>query len=309
MPIERLEDLPPALTETDIPEYQVQRGKVGDTFDLGDGTRLMVRSDRISTFDVVHPTGIPDKGKILTAMTVFWLREKLRELMPELKNHLISTDVADFPSALQQHRQQLEGRSMLVHDVKIFPVECIVRGYIIGSGWKDYLKSGAICGIQLPEGLQKAQKLDSPIFTPSTKATVGHDQNIPFEQAAGVVGRDVMERLRGLSLEVYTKAAEWAAQCGIILADTKFEFGLHNDEIILADEVLTPDSSRFWPADLHVVGEDPPSFDKQYVRDYVQSLGWDKNPPAPVLPPNVVLQTHAKYIEAHDRLTGKKFAA
>jgi phosphoribosylaminoimidazole-succinocarboxamide synthase len=300
-----LSSLPPALLETNIPDFPKRKGKVRDTYDLGDKL-LMVATDRISTFDVVHPTGIPDKGKILTSMTLFWFK-KLQELIPDLEHHLISDDVRQYGNGLDRYADQLEGRSMLVHKANIFPIECIARGYITGSGWKDYQKSGAVCGIELPSGMQQCQKLPSPIFTPSTKAEVGNDENITIDEASARVGRDVMECLDRATLLVYRKAAEWAESCGILLADTKLEWGEHEGRVILADEVLTPDSSRFWPADRYQVGRDQESFDKQYVRNFVQGIGWDKKAPAPELPPEVVLKTREKYMEAHDRITGSKF--
>lgn len=302
-----LNDLPEALLETDIPGFPKRQGKVRDSYDLGDSL-LMVATDRISTFDVVHPNGIPEKGKILNAMTLFWFK-KLKELIPDLEHHLISSDVSQYGHGLEQYAAQLDGRSMLVKKASVFPVECIVRGYITGSGWKDYQKNGAICGIELPAGLKQCEKFDRPLFTPSTKEDVGHDMNISVADAGERIGADVIRRLGDMSIEVYSKAAEVARDAGIIIADTKFEWGEQNGGILLIDEVLTPDSSRFWPMDGYKPGQDQPSFDKQPVRNYAETLGWNKKAPGPALPEQVVLQTRDRYIEAHDRLTGKKFAA
>lgn len=284
------------------------RGKVRDNYDLGDAL-LMVASDRISAFDVVLPTGIPDKGRVLTQISLFWF-DLLRDVTA---NHLITADVDRMAElapahadALRRHRAVLQGRSMLVRKARVFPIECVVRGYLVGSGWKDYQRTGAVCGIALPKGLREADRLPEPIFTPSTKATTGHDENISFEQAVRSAGRDAMEQLKARTLAIYTKAAQFAETRGILLADTKFEFGLHDGTILLVDEVLTPDSSRFWPAAQYRVGSSPPSYDKQFVRDYLESLKWNKQPPAPVLPEDVVTKTRAKYLEAYRVLTGRE---
>ncbi len=283
-------------TLADLP--LVASGKVREMYDLGDRL-LMVASDRISTYDVVHPTPIPDKGKVLTALSVFWF-EGSQEIVP---NHLVSaTD--DVP-------EEVRGRALSVLKLDMLPVECVVRGYLTGSGWKDYQATGAVAGITLPEGLQDSERLPEPIFTPSTKADVGHDETIDFDRAAEIVGdRGVMEQLRDLSIALYSHAADHAAARGVILADTKFEFGRDADGVIrVGDEVLTPDSSRFWPADTYAVGRAQPSFDKQYVRDWAAGTGWDKKPPAPAIPDDVVAGTRARYVEAYERITGQSFDA
>ena len=278
----------------------LSQGKVRDIYAAGEGRLLMVASDRISTFDAVHPTPIPDKGKVLTGLSVFWFG-KTADLCP---NHLISyTD--GVPA-------EFRGRALLVEQLEMIPVECVVRGYITGSGWKDYLATGAVCGIELPEGLRESERLPEPIFTPATKAEIGdHDENVDFDRAAEIVGdRALLERLRDLSIAIYARAAEHARERGIILADTKFEFGRRADgTIVLADEVLTPDSSRFWPADGYEPGRGQPSFDKQFVRDWATASGWDKSPPAPEIPPDVVEGTRARYLEAYERITGEPFSA
>jgi phosphoribosylaminoimidazole-succinocarboxamide synthase len=275
----------------------IAQGKVRDIYDAGDDRLLLVASDRISTYDVVHPTPIPDKGKVLTGLTAFWL-DKTADICP---NHLVSyTDVPD----------DARGRGMLVEKLEMVPVECVVRGYLTGSGWKDYTSTGSVCGIELPSGLRESEQLPEPIFTPSTKAELGeHDENVDFERAVEIVGdRELLEELRRLSIAVYERGAEHAREHGIILADTKFEFGRRADgTIVLGDEVLTPDSSRFWPADGYEVGKSQPSFDKQYVRDWASSSGWDKSPPAPALPDEVVEGTRARYIEAYERIAGEPF--
>jgi phosphoribosylaminoimidazole-succinocarboxamide synthase len=275
----------------------VASGKVRELYDLGDRL-LMVASDRISTYDVTHPTPIPDKGKVLTALSVFWF-EQSGELVP---NHLVSV-TEDVPD-------EVRGRAMSVMKLEMLPVECVVRGYLTGSGWKDYQASGAVAGIALPQGLRDSERLPEPIFTPSTKAEVGHDETIDFEQAVATVGdRDVMERLRELSIALYSFAAEHAAARGVILADTKFEFGVDSAGVIrVGDEVLTPDSSRFWPADGYEVGRPQPSYDKQYVRDWAAGTGWDKSPPAPAIPADVVGGTRERYVEAYEKITGQPFA-
>ena len=274
------------------------RGKVRDIYDFGDRL-LMVASDRISCFDVILPTEIPDKGKVLTALSVYWFKV-MEDLVP---HHLVTTDVALFPTACQPHQKELEGRSMLVKKARPAPVECIVRGYLAGSGWKDYQRTGAISGIPLPKGLVEAARLDEPVFTPSTKAPVGeHDMNITFDQMVDQVGHPTAEQLRALSLTIYKRARELGENRGIIIADTKFEFGVLDGKLILIDEVLTPDSSRFWPLEGYRPGTSPESFDKQYVRDYLVESRWDPEHP-PVLPPEVVRKTQEKYAEALRRLT------
>jgi phosphoribosylaminoimidazole-succinocarboxamide synthase len=280
----------------------IKKGKVRDLYSTDAGI-IMVASDRISAFDVVLPTPIPDKGKVLTALSVFWF-DRLAHI---IDNHLISTQVDDFPPEAKTHASDLRGRSMLVRPTQVVPIECVARGYITGSGWKEYKKSSSICGISLPEGLVESQALPEPIFTPSTKADEGHDENISFERACQIAGRDVMEQLREVTLSLYTEAAEYAESKGIIIADTKFEFGVADGEVILIDEALTPDSSRFWPASEYAPGGGVPSFDKQYVRDWLDSSGWDHSPPGPELPEDVVVNTRAKYIDAYERLTGEKF--
>ncbi len=280
------------------------RGKVRDMYDLGERL-LIVATDRISAFDVVMPDPIPDKGKILTALSVFWLRF-LRDVCD---NHLISDDVTVLPEACHPYRDILAGRSMLVHKAKVFPVECIVRGYLVGSGWKEYQERGSVCGIALPSGLRQAEKLSEPLFTPSTKAEIGqHDENISFAQMESLVGKEVATTLRDLSLALYQKASAYAEDRGIILADTKFEFGVKDGKIMLVDEVLTPDSSRFWPKDRYVVGKSPESFDKQYLRDFLLESGWKVGDPPPRLSPMVQEQTRRRYMEALTRLTGKGLA-
>jgi phosphoribosylaminoimidazole-succinocarboxamide synthase len=275
------------------------RGKVRDIYDLGDKL-LLVASDRISAFDVILPTQIPDKGKILTALSVYWF-DVIKDLIP---HHLITTDVGQFPPACRPHRAQLEGRSMLVKKCLPAPVECIVRGYLAGSGWKDYQATEAVCGIPLPKGLIEASRLAQPIFTPSTKAAVGaHDVNISFDEMVAKVGKRRAEKMRDATVAIYSRAREMAEKKGIIIADTKFEFGIDGDEIILIDEVLTPDSSRFWPMDGYTPGKTPDSFDKQFVRDYLVNLPWDMKSPPPELPPEIVKRTQEKYAEALRRLT------
>ncbi|NPA49926.1 MAG: phosphoribosylaminoimidazolesuccinocarboxamide synthase [Thermodesulfobacteria bacterium] len=291
-----------ALYETNFPGLKLlHRGKVRDLYEV-DGDLLMVATDRISAFDVVMPTPIPDKGKVLTQLSVFWF-DFLKDLVP---NHLITAEVEDFPPACKPYAEDLRLRSMLVRKTKPLPVECIVRGYLAGSGLKEYRHSGTVCGIKLPEGLQEADKLPEPIFTPSTKAQEGHDVNITFEECARLIGEDLANKVRELSLEIYKKAASYAEERGIIIADTKFEFGLLGDELLLIDEVLTPDSSRFWPREDYEPGRPQKSFDKQFLRDWLEEIGWDKRPPAPELPPDIVEKTRARYLEAYKRLTGKE---
>jgi|SRR5687767_5990200 len=275
------------------------RGKVRDIYDLGDKL-LLVASDRISAFDVVLPTLIPDKGKILTELSVYWF-DVIKDIIP---HHLITIDVDKFPAACQPHKAQLEGRTMLVKKSTPAPVECIVRGYLTGSGWKDYQQNGSVCGIPLPKGLVEAARLDKPIFTPSTKAPVGaHDVNITFDEMVTKVGRTRAEKMRDATVAIYGRARELAEKKGIIIADTKFEFGFEGNDVILIDEVLTPDSSRFWPMDGYTPGKTPDSFDKQFVRDYLVNLPWDMKSPPPELPPEIVKKTQEKYREALKRLT------
>ena len=284
--------------ETHLPGIQfLNRGKVRDLYEVGDRL-LIVATDRLSAFDVVLPTPIPDKGRVLTQLSLFWFN-LLRDVIP---NHVLSA--ADFPPELAAYREQLEGRSMLCQKTKPLPVECVVRGYLSGSGWKDYRATGKICGIPLPAGLRESERLPEPIFTPSTKATAGHDENISFDEAASMIGGELAERVRAVSLDIYRRAVAYAEPRGIILADTKFEFGLLGDKLIWIDEALTPDSSRFWPADGYKSGRSQPSFDKQYVRDYLERIGWNKQPPGPELPPEVVEATRARYREAYRQLTG-----
>lgn len=286
------------ITGTNLTLKPFSKGKVRDTYELDGGKLLMVASDRLSAFDVVFPDGIPKKGRVLTQMSLFWF-EKLSGIVD---NHLISSEV---PKGQPDY---LKGRCMVVKRVKIIPLECVVRGYMAGSGWKDYQKTGAICGIKLPAGLKNASKFPQPIFTPSTKATSGHDENIGEEAARKEVGDDTFEQVRDLSLRIYSAAADYARTRGIILADTKFEFGINEQgKIILADEVLTPDSSRYWPSDSYEEGISPPSYDKQFVRDYLETTSWDKKPPAPHLPKDVMEKTTQKYVECYEKLTGKKF--
>ncbi len=281
---------------------KLHSGKVRDVYDAGDGLLLMVTSDRISAFDVVMAEPIEDKGKVLTGVTAHWLAE-VADLVP---GHLVSTDPADFPAGAEA-LGDLSARTMLVRRAEMLPVECIVRGYLAGSGWKEYTGSGTVCGIPLPPGLRQSDALPEPIFTPSTKATDGHDENITFEAAAELVGRDVLEQARDVSLAVYARAAEWAADRGIIVADTKFELGFVDGVLTLCDEVLTPDSSRFWDVETYEPGTSPPSFDKQPLRDWLEESGWDKSPPPPPLPAEVVQTTRDRYIAAYERVTGKPF--
>ena len=290
-----------ALLGTELPGIKlVNRGKVRDVYDLGDAL-LFVATDRLSAFDVVMTTGIPRKGEVLTQISLFWF-----DLLKDVPNHLISADVTTRPE-LQPYVKDLQGRSLIVRKAKVLPIECIVRGYLVGSGWKDYCKTGMVSGIKLRDGYKQASKLDEPLFTPSTKAEQGeHDEAISFEGVAERIGADKAEAIKELSLKIYTAARDYAAEKGIIVADTKFEFGEIDGKIILVDEVLTPDSSRFWPADQYVEGTSPVSLDKQFVRDYLESLDWDKNPPAPELPASVVDKTAEKYLDAYRMLTGKE---
>ena len=286
------------ILQTDFPGLKLHgRGKVRDIYDLGERL-LIVATDRLSAFDVILPTPIPDKGRVLTQLSLFWF-ERLAGVIP---NHVIAA--TNFTGELAKYSAALEGRAMLVRRTEPVPIECVVRGYISGSGWKDYQKTGGICGIALPAGLRESDRLPEPIFTPSTKATTGHDENISFEETVSRIGRPLAERLRDTSLTLYGRAAEHAAARGIIIADTKFEFGLFGPDLIWIDEALTPDSSRFWPADQYSPGDAQPSFDKQFVRDYLERIGWNKQPPAPALPPEVVAGTREKYREAYQRITG-----
>ncbi|NDQ58504.1 MAG: phosphoribosylaminoimidazolesuccinocarboxamide synthase [Acidipila sp.] len=287
------------IRETNFPGLVLRgRGKVRDIYEVGDQL-LIVATDRLSAFDVVLPTPIPDKGRVLTQLSLFWF-EKLRGIVP---HHVVTAKNFDGP--LAPFAQDLAGRAMLVRKTNPIQVECVVRGYLVGSGWKDYQKTGAVCGIPLPKGLRESDKLPAPIFTPSTKATSGHDENISFEEVCKLTGRALAERLRDVSMEIYLRASEYAAERGIIIADTKFEFGLDGEELVWIDEALTPDSSRFWPAAGYEPGRAQPSFDKQFVRDYLERCGWSKQPPAPELPADVVAGTQGKYREAYRRLVGR----
>jgi phosphoribosylaminoimidazole-succinocarboxamide synthase len=290
-----------AIVQTDLAGLTLHgRGKVRDIYDLGEHF-LIVASDRLSAFDVVLPTPIPNKGKVLTQMSEFWFAH-FADVVP---NHLVSTRLDDFPPEVRRHREHVQGRSMLVRKAAVFPVECVVRGYLAGSGLKEYQATGAVCGIELPPGLRESDRLPEPIFTPATKAAAGlHDENISEAEAGRRLGADTIQRLKALSLAIYGRAADYAARRGVIVCDTKFEFGLIDGRIALVDEVLTPDSSRFWPADQYSPGKPQPSYDKQFVRDYLEQIGFDKRPPGPALPPDVVRATSAKYVEALTRLTG-----
>jgi phosphoribosylaminoimidazole-succinocarboxamide synthase len=291
------------LLQTDFPDLQLHAsGKVRDVYQLDNASLLFVATDRISAFDYILATGIPHKGRVLTQISLFWF-DFLAGVVP---NHLITADVDRYPQAARKYADQLRGRSMLVQRAEMFPVECVVRGYVSGSAWKEYKASGRVCGIELPVGLQESDALPEPIFTPATKAVTGHDENIAFEQMCQIVGSEAANQLRDLSLKIYTKAAAHARQRGIIIADTKFEFGRTAQGITLADEVLTPDSSRFWPADKYAPGRSQASFDKQYVRDYLEQIHWNKQPPAPALPLEVARATSEKYTEAYFQLTGSK---
>lgn len=284
------------LLSSDVPGYPCRRGKVRDVYDLGE-TLVIVATDRISAFDWVLPEGIPGKGVILTQLTQFWLD------WLKVPHHLLSVEVNDLPPAFVQRREMLAGRTMLARKTQVVPIECIVRGYLAGSGWKEYQRHGSVSGVQLPPGLQQSQRLDTPIFTPTTKAETGHDESLSFSTMAQRIGSELAEELRRRSLEVYCRAAEYAAQRGILIADTKLEWGIAPDgELLLIDEVLTPDSSRFWPADAYQVGSSPPSFDKQFVRDWLETTSWDKNSPPPHLPVDIITRTAQKYAEALHRL-------
>ena len=291
------------ITSTDFPGLKLfRRGKVRDVYDLGEHL-LLVATDRISAFDCIMPNGIPDKGRILTAMSLFWF-EFTSDIV---KNHLVAHRVEDFPESLQLYSDILRGRSLLVKKSDPFPIECVARGYLAGGGWKEYQETGAVSGIRLPRGLRQAERLPQTIFTPATKAESGHDENISFEGVCGEVGEETGRRLRDLTITIYEKARAYAADRGIIISDTKFEFGRTRDGIILIDEILTPDSSRFWPTESYRVDASPPSFDKQFLRDYLEGLEWDKTPPAPELPPDIISKTREKYMEAYRLLTGRNF--
>ena len=290
------------LLKTEFPDLELfASGKVRDVYRVDDQNLLFVASDRISAFDYVLASGIPEKGRVLTQISLFWF-DFLRDVVP---NHLVTAEVDKYPQNARKYASQLRGRSMLVMKADMVAVECVVRGYLSGSGWKEYKQTGEVCGIKLPTGLRESDKLPEPIFTPATKAISGHDENISFERMCGIVGRDLSEKLRDLSLAVYKKAADYALNRGIIIADTKFEFGQTERGITLADEVLTPDSSRFWPAETYSPGTSQESFDKQYVRDYLEEIRWNKQPPAPALPEAVQQKTTEKYLEAYRRLTGR----
>jgi phosphoribosylaminoimidazole-succinocarboxamide synthase len=291
------------LLSTDFKDLKLfRRGKVRDVYDLKDKL-LIVSTDRISCFDVVLPSGIPNKGRVLTALSCFWFDM----IKPIVAHHLITADVNKYPEELQKHKKELAGRSMLVLKTKPLKVECVVRGYLSGSGWKEYQKSQSVCGIKLPAGLKESDKLPEIIFTPSTKEDKGHDVNVDQKYVEMQLGKDTADKIAQLSIKIYSEAADYALKHGIIIADTKFEFGVYNDEIILIDEVLTPDSSRFWPKDEYVPGKPQPSFDKQFVRDYLETLDWDKTPPGPKLPQDIIEKTSVKYIDAYKKLTGKEF--
>jgi phosphoribosylaminoimidazole-succinocarboxamide synthase len=312
--------MPPGLVQSSMPQrkeilmttpllksrivgFPCRHGKVRDVYDLGDRL-VIVATDRISAFDWVLPTGIPDKGRVLTQLTLFWLGHL------DVPNHLLSAEVKEMPPAFAANTQALEGRSMLVRKAEVVPIECVVRGYLAGSGWKEYRPSGKVCGIPLPGGLRESEQLPEPIFTPATKEESGHDINISWEQMVQIIGTPVAEELRRRSLNIYRRAADYARTRGIIIADTKFEWGkIPSGEMLLIDEVLTPDSSRFWPLHPYQIGQSPPSFDKQFVRDWLETTGWDKNSPPPELPAEVVEKTRAKYLEAYERLTGRRLPA
>ena len=286
------------LLQSDVPNFPCRRGKVRDVYDLGDRL-VIVATDRISAFDWILPTGIPEKGRILTGMTRFWLD------FLGVPNHLLSLNVAELPADFAPFAADLAGRTMLVRKTEVFPIECVVRGYLAGSGWKEYRRQRTVCGLRLMARLRECEMLPEPIFTPATKAESGHDENIAFERMVDIVGNEVADELRTRSIDIYRRATEYAASRGILLADTKFEWGrLPSGEILLIDEVLTPDSSRFWPAEAYRPGANPPSYDKQFVRDWLETSGWDKNSPPPPLPEEVVEKTRDKYLEAYEKLTG-----
>ena len=298
--------LDPALLQTDFPELELwASGKVRDIYRVDNDRLIFVATDRISAFDYVLATGIPNKGKVLTQLSIFWF-DFLKGI---IGNHMITAEIADYPAMLQPHAAELQGRSMLVVRADMVPIECVVRGYISGSAWKEYREKGSVSGIELPAGLRESDKLPAPIFTPATKAPSGHDENISFAEVIRRIGRETAEQLQDFSLRIYRKAADYAAGRGLIIADTKFEFGRTGRGMVLADEVLTPDSSRFWPADRYTPGEAQESFDKQYVRDYLERIRWNKQPPAPALPADVAQKTSEKYTEAYRRLTGRELQA
>jgi phosphoribosylaminoimidazole-succinocarboxamide synthase len=291
----------PPQSSIDLPGIKKLRsGKVREVYDLGE-TLLFVATDRLSAFDVILPDPIPHKGAVLNQLSAFWFKR-----FDRIDNHFVTADFDDFPQHLQPFRDQLAGRSMIVRKTKPLPVECVVRGYLAGSGWKEYQDSQSVCGEKLPPGLHLASQLPGPIFTPATKSDTGHDLNIDMNACRQILGNEMAERVRDLSLQIYAAGRDHAAECGIIVADTKFEFGVVDGKLLLIDECLTPDSSRFWPKNQYVVGQSPPSFDKQFVRDYLETLDWNKTPPAPALPQDVMVKTSAKYVEAFERLTGKK---
>jgi phosphoribosylaminoimidazole-succinocarboxamide synthase len=292
-----------ALLQTDFPDLELYAsGKVRDVYRVDNEHLLFVATDRISAFDYVLGSGITNKGKVLTQISLFWF-DFLKDVVA---NHVVTANVDEYPEPLRKYADQLRGRSMLVVHANMCPVECVVRGYLSGSGWKEYQATGAVCGIELPKGLRESDRLPHPIFTPATKATTGHDENISFNEMKKLAGPELSEKLRDLSLKVYEKASAHAAKCGILIADTKFEFGTTEAGVVLADEVLTPDSSRFWPADKYSPGAAQFSYDKQFVRDYLEQIKWDKRPPAPALPPDVVAKTSEKYVEAFRLLTGRE---
>lgn len=288
------------IMQTDLTDIKfLRRGKVRDIYDLGNSL-LLIASDRISAFDVVLPTGIPGKGKVLTQISIYWFQQ-MKDI---IKNHLITTDINDYPEKCHKYTEQLEGRSMLVRKAEQLPVECIVRGYLSGSGWKEYRESGAVCGIKLPDGLKESYKLETPIFTPSTKAEKGHDINISFEETVRIVGQEMAEKLRDISLKIYTKASNMAEKRGIIIADTKFEFGIYNNKLILIDEIFTPDSSRFWSVKTYEPGRAQDSYDKQIIRDYLLTLDWDQTYPGPELPDYIVEKAIERYKEIYRIIAG-----
>jgi phosphoribosylaminoimidazole-succinocarboxamide synthase len=297
------EILDPVLLRTDYPELELHAsGKVRDVYNLDPDHLLFIATDRISAFDYVLATGIPHKGRVLTQISLFWF-DFLKDIVP---NHFVTADVNRYPASIRQHADELRGRSMMVMRAAMFPVECVARGYLSGSGWKEYKATGSVCGIKLPAGMKESDQLPEPIFTPATKATTGHDINISFEEMCKLVDPELSRQLRDLTLRIYKKAADYARQRGIIIADTKFEFGQTAQGITLADEVLTPDSSRFWPADTYQPGKAQDSYDKQYVRDYLEEIRWNKQPPAPALPQEVALRTSEKYLGAYRQLTGRE---
>jgi phosphoribosylaminoimidazole-succinocarboxamide synthase len=288
-----------AILETNLPFPLTRRGKVRDVYDLGEHF-LFIATDRISAFDVVLSPGVPDKGAVLTQISNFWFRR-----FGHVENHIVETDFAKFPSEVRAH-DELRGRSVIVKKCSVIPIECVARGYLVGSGLKEYKETGKVCGIELEKGLTTASKLRQPIFTPATKEETGHDVNISFEKMSEIIGADLAKQLRDLTLTIYSEAAQYALSRGIIIADTKFEFGLFNGRVVWIDEALTPDSSRFWPAEQYAVGSNPPSYDKQFVRDWLETTGWNKTPPAPELPRDVIMKTREKYLEAYRQLTGSE---